>query len=208
VSETGLSVPARRPKFAPPGPLSHIPRMRASLALIALLASACGGGLMDEPVQNAASAPEVMDPVTNRPSPPPGALYRQDVNATVEEGLGYFLQRVSVDPELVGGKFRGFRIVALQPVEWWQGVDLRPGDVVTQVNGMSIERDIDAYTAFQALRTAPQLRVTFVRGGAKHELVYSIIDHDGSVKGAVPKPKSAPPAPVETPNAPAAPRSG
>ena len=182
--------------------------MRALLALVALSASACGGGLMDEPVQNAASAPEVMDPTTNRPSPPPGALFRQDVNATVEEGLGYFLQRVSVDPELVGGKFRGFRIVALQPVEWWQGVDLRPGDVVTQVNGMSIERDIDAYQAFQSLRTAPQLKVTFLRGGAPHELVYSIIDPDGTTKSATPKPKAAPAPPAEKPKSAPGARSG
>ena len=56
---------------------------------------------------------------------------------------------------------------------------------MTQVNGMSIERDIDAYTAFQSLRSAPQLRVTFVRGGAKHELVFY---EPGTKKDEDPKP--------------------
>jgi S1-C subfamily serine protease len=161
---------------------------------------------MDEPVVNAASAPDVPDPTTGRLVPPPGALFRQDVTATVEEGLGYFLQRVSVDPEVIDGKFQGFRIVELRPVEWWQGVDLRPGDVITMVNGMPIERDIDAYQAFQSLRSAPALRVTFLRGGARRELVYSIIDQNG--KSGVPKPKAAPPAPAEAPKAPPAKRSG
>jgi S1-C subfamily serine protease len=161
---------------------------------------------MDEPVVNAASAPDVPDPTTGRPVPPPGALFRQDVTATVEEGLGYFLQRVSVDAEVIDGKFQGFRIVELRPVEWWQGVDLRPGDVITMVNGMSIERDIDAYQAFQSLRSAPALRVTFLRGGARRELVYSIIDHAGT--GGVPKPKAGPPAPAEAPKAAPGKRSG
>jgi S1-C subfamily serine protease len=154
---------------------------------------------MDEPVIDAASAPDVPDPTTGRVDPPPGALFRQDVTATVEEGLGYFLQRVSVDAEVVDGKFQGFRIVDLRPIEWWQGVDLRPGDVVTKVNGMSIEHDIDAYQAFQALRTAPALRVSLVRGGAPRELVYAIIDRNGN---AAPKPKAAPaeaPKPAATP---------
>jgi S1-C subfamily serine protease len=159
------------------------------LLLSAVFAAGCGGGLMDEPVENAASAPEVPDPTTGRPSPPPGSLFRDDVAATVDQGLGYFLQRVSVDAEVVDGKFHGFRIVELRPLEYWQGVDLRPGDVVTMVNGMSIERDIDAYQAFQSLRTAQALRVTFLRGGTTHELVYSIIDPRGKT---APKTKAVP----------------
>jgi type II secretory pathway component PulC len=130
---------------------------------------------MDEPIEapTASTAPTTR---VAKPSPPPGSLFRKDVNATVEEGLGYFLQRVSVDPDVVDGKFRGFRIVELRPADYWKGVDLKPGDVVTLVNGMSIERDIDAYQAFQGLRAAPALRVTFLRGGVQRELVYSIVD--------------------------------
>jgi S1-C subfamily serine protease len=171
----------------------------ASLILSAALAAGCGGSLMDEPVENAASAPEVPDPTTGRVLPPPGSLFRDDVAATVDQGLGYFLQRISVDAEVVDGKFRGFRIVELRPMEYWQGVDLRPGDVVTMVNGMSIERDIDAYQAFQSLRTAPALRVTFVRGGTTHELVYSIIEQRGK---AAPKTKAAPAPPDTRPRQP------
>lgn len=155
---------------------------------------------MDEPVRSTPVAEEPVGVVAAapKPVPPPGALFRQDVNETVEQGLGYFLQRVSVDPELVNGRFRGFRITDLRPVEWWQGVDLKPGDVVTQVNGMSIERDIDAYQAFQSLRAAPSLRVSFERAGAKRELVYSIVERDGKPSKAAPAttpaPKAAPPA--------------
>ena len=140
-----------------------------------------------------------MDEPLARPSPPrasasaesPGktrapvtSLSRQDVIRTVDAGLGYFLQRLSVEPMVVDAKFQGFRILALEPQEFWEGVDLKPGDVVMQVNGMPIERDIDAYNAFQSLRTAPALRVTLLRGGEQREIVYPITGE--------PKPASTP----------------
>jgi type II secretory pathway component PulC len=156
---------------------------------------------MDEPITAPSSPPpptvQVAPPT--KQSAPPGSLWREDVNITVEEGLGYFLQRVSVEPEIVGGKFQGFRIVELRPAEFWRGVDLRPGDVVTRVNGMPIERDIDAYEAFQSLRAATSLRVSILRGGEKREIVYAIVQRDKG-KGA---PASAPvpssPAPSAAP---------
>lgn len=148
----------------------------------------CATNLMEEPIEVPASPPSA-PAAAERPRPPPGSLFRSDVDRTVEAGLGYFLQRVAVEPELEGERFKGFRIVGLRPPEFWEGVDLKTGDVVQGVNGMPIERDIDAYKAFESLRAASALRVTFTRGGAPRELVFSIVD-DGK-----PAPKAAPPAP-------------
>jgi hypothetical protein len=173
--------------------------MRRWILGAAALASGCGGSLIDEPIRSE-PLPTAEVAAVQKPSPPPGALFRQDVDDAVEEGLGYFLQRVTVDPDLAGGKFQGFRIVELRPVEYWQGVDLKPGDVVTKVNGLPIERDIDAYQVFQGLRAAPELRVTFTRGGAQRELVYAIVDRDGK-KPATRMPVGAP-ARAPAPNTP------
>jgi hypothetical protein len=176
--------------------------MRRWILGVAALASGCGGSLMDEPIRSE-PPPAAVATAAQKPAPPPGSLFRQDVNDTVEEGLGYFLQRVTVDPDLAAGKFQGFRIVELRPAEYWQGVDLKPGDVVTKVNGLPIERDIDAYQVFEGLRAAPELRVTFTRGGAQRELVYAIVDRDGK-KPATTMPAGTPaPAPA-TPDKPPA----
>jgi S1-C subfamily serine protease len=157
---------------------------------------------MDEPVQMP-SEPPAEAALKAKPAAPPGSLWRADVTATVEEGLGYFLQRVSVEPEIVAQKFQGFRITGLRPAEFWQGVDLKPGDVVQQVNGMPIERDIDAYQVFESLRSAQQLRVSYVRGGTKREIVYAIVEpgKPGSAKPAPAAPAGAPP--VKAPPPPA-----
>lgn len=114
-------------------------------------------------------------PAVRAARPFTGPLDRKDVEQTVEAGLGRFLQRVDVEPSFRGQSFQGFRIVLLRPKEFWEGVDLRPGDVVTQVNGMPIGRETQAYRAFVGLLTADHLRVSYVRGGRDRQLYYDIL---------------------------------
>jgi hypothetical protein len=107
---------------------------------------------------------------------PPGALWRKDVDEVLEAGLGKFLQRAELRPQLHEGAFVGFRVLELRPPAWWQGVDLMPGDVLTQVNGMPIEQPTDAHAAFESLRKSNKLVVSYQREGQPRELTYTIID--------------------------------
>lgn len=132
-------------------------------------------------------ATEARPPVSHAPSvasakasaeprrPPPGALFREDVNALIERGFPEFLQRVDVEPRLVDGQFKGWSIVDLNPSDFWRGVDLRPGDVVTRVNDLPIERETEAFDAFQSLKQSDALRVTFQRAGESRVLEYKIV---------------------------------
>lgn len=106
----------------------------------------------------------------------PATLYRDEVTRVVDAGLGYFLQHVEVDAQLEHGTFRGFRILSLAPPDYWRGVDLKPGDVVTQINGMPIERPVEAHQAFSALKTADRLVVSYLRAGQPRQLTYHIKD--------------------------------
>jgi type II secretory pathway component PulC len=133
-------------------------------------------------------------PAPASPAPPPAAsrsggsvasarapdhsLARSAVHAVVAQGLGAFLQHVELDdtPALVGGKFRGFRIVALRDGSFWTGVDLKAGDVVTGVNGFPIERPEQAQKAFESLEVSSELRVSYERDGEPRELVYAIVN--------------------------------
>ena len=103
-------------------------------------------------------------------------LRRADVVHMVDAGFGSFLERVQVEPALDSGRFRGWTIVDLAPPEFWQAVDLKPGDVVTSVNGMPIERDMEAWAAFESLKTAKELDVAYSRAGAERKLAYRIVD--------------------------------
>jgi S1-C subfamily serine protease len=69
---------------------------------------------------------------------------------------------------------------ALYPADFWADVDLQAGDVVTQINGLPIERETQAYDAFQALKSAPRLVVSYVREGAPRTLSFEIVPRPAS----------------------------
>ena len=127
-----------------------------------------------------------------------GTLQRADVERVVDAGLGRFLGHVVLEPSLSAGKFSGWSIVDLVPRGLWGGVDLRPGDVVTKINGMSIEREAEAFDAFQAVRQAPALEITYLRQNQPRTLRFAIV---GAPSPSLPKAaptadNSAPPAPA------------
>jgi type II secretory pathway component PulC len=147
--------------------------------LLPLAAVACGGSVRAAPVVQAPSATAA--PPVAAPSAvvaPDHTVARSAVHAVVTEGLGMFLRRIDLDdqPVLVAGKFHGFRVAGLRDPQFWSGVDLKPGDVVTSVNGFPIERPDQAETAFESLEVASELRVAVEREGQPRELVYPIVD--------------------------------
>ena len=156
-------------------------RMRL-LPLVSVLAvCSCAGAQPPpavEPPEPAAAVPVVANVATTASPPSDRAVARSAVHAVLSEGLGMFLRRVDVDdqPVFVGGKFHGFRIAGLRDPQFWSGVDLKPGDVVTSVNGFPIEHPEQALTAFESLDVASELRVAVERGGQPRELVYAIVD--------------------------------
>jgi type II secretion system protein C len=144
--------------------------------VLALALGACGGAApTSAPVTAAAPRP------THAAAPAPlddHHLARSVVHDVVSQGLGSFLQHVDVadQPVLAGGKFHGFRIAALRDSPFWQGVDLKPGDVIVTVNGFPIEHPEQAQTAFESLDVSSELRVSYERDGQPRELVYAIVD--------------------------------
>jgi general secretion pathway protein C len=125
--------------------------------------------------------PAPAEAVVQSERPPPGKLYRDDVTGLVDRGFPQFLQQIQVEANVRDGKFAGWLVRALYPQDFWADVDLQPGDVVTQVNGLPIERETQAYDAFQALKTAPRLVVSYVRDGAPRSLSFEIVPRPASV---------------------------
>ncbi len=111
-----------------------------------------------------------------------GKLRRSQLRSIVGQGLGAFLQNVSLDdrPVFLGGKFHGFRITQLRGE--LASSSLRPGDVVTRVNGMPIERPEHALEAFRSLEVASELRIAYERDGEARELTYAIVEDAAAPK--------------------------
>ncbi len=158
-------------------------RTGVALALLAWLVSACA-----ESTPKPAALPATESAAPGPSAIPKGALGRQAVVAEVDAGLGHFLRRIRVEPSLEGAQFSGFRIVELLTPEFWQDVDLQPGDVVTHVNGQSIEDPNVAYEVFESLRQAPALEVHLLRAGQSRQLSFPIV---GAPRPAPERPQPA-----------------
>jgi hypothetical protein len=173
--------------------VSHSPAVRKVL-FIALLALACGSEQL--PVAKAPAKKRASSGLEGQ-RPPAGTLWRHEVNAVVDGGLGRFLKflfaRLEVAPLLdARERFVGWEVVRIYPGEFWGGVDLREGDVVTSVNSQPIERETQAYDAFQSLKTADELVIALLRRGERMELVFKIANQPGRTtsSGAPPPPPS------------------
>jgi hypothetical protein len=104
---------------------------------------------------------------------PPGHLARAEVDhVLVTQGPGVIIRRILYEEVVNGGKFIGWRMVGLP--EEWRDIDLRPGDIVTRVNGLPIERPEQAWEAWKSLATSPDLRITLTRDGGARTLVLPI----------------------------------
>jgi type II secretory pathway component PulC len=151
--------------------------MRAASFVLGLsfLLVACGGE--SAPARSPAPEPRAAAgaPTAAAATEKTTSLRRSQVKRTIARGLGYFLQEVAVEdyPVMTGGKFHGFKIKAITG-EW--GVDLRPGDVVTRVNGLPIEHPEDADAALRSLEKAKALRVDFDRDGKPQALELPIVE--------------------------------
>jgi type II secretory pathway component PulC len=142
-----------------------------------LLAAACGESTpqpktAQSPAPVAKDTSEAEAPAAPRPIT---SLKRAEVKETIAKGLGAFLQNVTVEdwPVMHDGKFHGFKIRTINTA--W-GIDLKPGDVVTRVNGIVPEHPEEADAALRSLAKAPALKVDFERDGKAKTLELPIVD--------------------------------
>ncbi len=143
------------------------------------LLSACGSSATPEtvtpaePVAYVEEAPEAYTPPVTE-----GEIARTDLNQVLDGGLGRFLQGVGTEPHFDASRnFVGFRLTHLYPDDpRFQTLDLHPGDVVTHINGVQIERPEHAMQVWDALRVSSELVVHYQREGEARDLRFAIVD--------------------------------
>jgi S1-C subfamily serine protease len=130
------------------------------------------GTTMPEPALPESTAPPEM---VGSPAAPPGAIARAELNRVLDAAPGRFLAHVETEPRFVGGRFRGWRLVSFFPGDArFAGLDLRAGDVVTRVNGSSVERPEQLMQVWDSLRSADELVVDLERNGVPRQLRWPI----------------------------------
>lgn len=148
-------------------------RIVHGVAMLMLVGCGATGDIGPEPVS---PHTPVGPPKVAAPKIKVTRLTRAGVRGTVHGGIGRFLQDVTVEdtPAFRNGKFLGFRVVELRGD--LDACDLHPGDVVTRVNGQSVEHPEDALAVFQSLATANELVVDYERDGTPQKMRLPIVD--------------------------------
>lgn len=161
-------------------PSSFRPTVLATLLLLA----ACGPSSPPTRTARRAAGPSSgAEPAVERANAPTSitALKRARVKAIVARGLGAFLHDVTLEqnltledwPVMRDGRFYGFKI---RTIRTDSGVDLKPGDVVTRVNGIVPEHPEEADAALRSLEKAASLKVDLEREGKTRTLELPIVD--------------------------------
>ncbi len=149
-----------------------------SLILIVAWATGCGAASNDLATveeTSLSSDPARGETVPDKICVGEPKIMRSDLDDLLAHGPAYVLAMVQSDSHKVDGGFVGFRIVSFR-VDLDPCIDLREDDVVTLVNGKSIERPEHYFEVFEALKTAHEVRFDILRDGAPLALTYPVVD--------------------------------
>lgn len=138
-------------------------------AAVSLASVGCGGD--GTSAKAPAPKPKSTAQASARKPLPPGTVAREDVNRVLLQGPPFIFRRMLFEEHIQGGRFVGWRILGL-PEDWT--IDLKPGDVVSTVNGFSLEKPDDVWNAWSATATSPDIKIGLERAGKKQELVLRI----------------------------------
>ena len=111
-------------------------------------------------------------------SPPPAAEIdrRQDVEATniaqsyrerLYQNPQSLAEVVSISAAREGSEMVGYRVSPGQDVEQFRQLGFEEGDVVTSINGVSLDNPTNAMVLYNSLRTADEVAFELKRGGQK-----------------------------------------
>jgi general secretion pathway protein C len=126
-------------------------------------AGRAGAAVTNNPAAVAAATPRVKAP----------ANWQQTVDR-LRQNPDELMKRVQVVPVLDGGKLSGVRLSTGADVALLNQLGLRPGDVVTSVNGTPIDSIERGQQIMSSLGNASSVRVTVLREGKPTEVTVGL----------------------------------
>jgi len=140
----------------------------AALLLATLFAAGCASTPAPVvPEETADTTPDKIEEAL-----PKGTVARGSVDQVLVHGPAFILGKVETEEVLRQNKFVGWRLVAF-PGDW-DTTGLQPGDVVTAVNGITLERPDDLWDLWVKLADASEIKIDLERDGKPGSTVVKI----------------------------------
>jgi general secretion pathway protein C len=90
------------------------------------------------------------------------------------ENLGELMEQATLRPHIEDGQAAGISITGIKPNAIFRKMRLRNGDVITGVNGNSIDSVEDALKVVEQLSSGSEIQLQIKRRGREQSLDYSI----------------------------------
>lgn len=90
------------------------------------------------------------------------------------ENMSQLLKQARLEPHVVDGQTDGFMVRMIKPGTLLGQLGLRLGDIITSVNGVSLDSPEKALQIFQQLREARRLTVSLIREGNPVNFEYEV----------------------------------
>jgi general secretion pathway protein C len=175
--------------------LDHVILDRAGVLETLLLPRLLGAGMHGAPVVRRTGG----DPRTTAAVDNIRRLVQQD------PGILDQVMRTVPSYDNAAGKLRGFRAYPGRNRQIFNKLGLKPGDLVTAINGTALDDPQRSQDVFNTIQTSDHATVTIERGGQKQEITLNIaqvasqaakdLDGDASSVAAAPPANGAPPPP-------------
>lgn len=124
---------------------------------------------MEDPPAQSASAPAgSRGGMPGAPSV--DARQLQSLRETIMKNPQEAMQLINAQPVMDGGEMKGYRVNPGRDRRLFNSVGLRPGDIVTSVNGIALNDMSQMGALFEQLSSAARLDVTVERGGQQTQL--------------------------------------
>ncbi|MFZ5595155.1 MAG: type II secretion system protein GspC [Pseudomonadota bacterium] len=103
--------------------------------------------------------------------PPLDAAMMQEFSDTLASNPQSLMERVHPVPVNEGGKFVGYRLLPGQDPAFLARFGMEPNDIVTAVNGMSLDNPAKGMQLLNSLKTEGEVRVETLRNGAPRSFI-------------------------------------
>jgi len=99
---------------------------------------------------------------------------QNNVQQLLNDNAANFAEIIRPQPFMPNGQLKGYRVFPGRNRQQFIALGLRPGDLVTSVNGMQLNNPAQGMDVFRSLGNSSQINVTVERAGKQQELTLDI----------------------------------
>jgi general secretion pathway protein C len=102
---------------------------------------------------------------------PPVIVDGPYVESELGPGFGKIINAARFVPNLADSQMNGFKIFAIDPSSLFSKVGLQNGDIITQVNDISLKNPDQGFALYEAFRNEREVRISVLRNGSTPQMI-------------------------------------